>query len=137
MFFDYYKNSTRLLNICADLIEKYQHPPNHFVPSCKSYLLKLIKKRVSKEKQEISEWKDCDTDYIKIAHTLLVNATFDLLASGNYHIYTGQLSTMNCSYNLLAVYKASMEWAVKMNYINEETKQVEYRKLDKSISQIG
>lgn len=135
---NYYKKSTRLLKICADLIEKYEkNSPYQFIPSCKSDLLELIKKGISKEKQEIAEWKDCETDYIKIAHTLLVHATFDLLASGYYHMYAGLLSTMNCAYNLEAVYKASMEWAVMMNYIDEETKEKEYKKLRTCISKMG
>ena len=85
MFFtnrNYKKNSTRLLNICEELIEKYQ--TNSCKPSCKTDLLDLIGSRVAAAKTEIIEWKDSDTDYIKIAHTMLAHATFDLLASGRY-----------------------------------------------------
>ena len=138
MFFtsrNYKKNSTRLLNICEELIEKYQ--TNNCKPSCKIDLLDLIGSRVAAAKAEIIEWKDCDTDYIKIAHTMLAHATFDLLASGRYHIYAGMLNPMSCAENLMNVYKASMEYGIKINLLDEKTRKEQYEYLLKCISEVG
>ena len=138
MFFanrNYKKNSTRLLNICKELIEKYQK--NDCKPSCEYDLLKLISSRLLAAKEEIIEWKDSDTDYIKIANTMLANATFDLLASGRYHIYTGVLNHMSCADNLMDVYKASMEYGIKINMLDEETRKEQYKYLLQCISEVG
>lgn len=138
MFFtnrNYEKNSTRLLNICEELIEKYQ--TNDYKPSCKSDLLELINSRVSVAKAEIIEWKDSDTDYIKIAHTMLAHAAFDLLASGRYHIHTGMLNPMSCADNLMDVYNASMKYGIKINLLDEETRKEQYEYLLQCISEVG
>jgi len=129
------KNSTRLLNICGELIDNYQS--SDCKPSCKQDLLELIKTRVQSAKKEITEWKDYDTDYIKIAHTLLAHATFDLLASGAYHIYFGVLNPMSCADNLMDVYKASMKYGVAHNLLDEETKEEQYKYLISRIMNIG
>ena len=86
---------------------------------------------------ELAEWKDYDTDYIKIAHVMLANAAFDLLASGTYHIYYGELNPMNCSWNMMDVYKASMEYALKNNFIDEATRKEQYEYLLKCILEVG
>lgn len=129
------KNSTRLLDICESLIEKYQ--TNTLKPSCHNDLMAIIKTRVFAAKSEISEWEDYDTDYIKIAHTMLAHATFDLLASGRYHIYAGVLNPMSCANNLLDVYKASMEYGIKINLLDEETKKEQYQYLLRRIAAVG
>lgn len=137
MFFtnrNYKKNSARLLNICEELIEKYQ--TNNCIPSCKSDLLERIRSTVISAKAEITEWKDSDTDYIKIANNILAHTAFKLLASGRYHIYAGMLNPMSCAENLMDVYKASREYGVKMNLINEEERKEEYEYLLKCISEI-
>lgn len=138
MFFanrNYKKNSNRLLNICKELIQKYQ--TNDCNPSCEYDLLELINSRVLAAKKEVAEWKDSDTDYIEIAHTMLAHATFDLLASGKYHIYTGVLNPMSCAENLMDVYKASMEYGIKIHMIDEETRIEQYEYLLRCISEVG
>lgn len=132
---NYKKNATRLISICEDLIEKYH--PQSYKPSCKMDLIMLIKARVLKAKDEIKDWKDYDTDYIQIAHTMLAHATFDLLASGKYHLHRGILNPMSCAENIMAIYKASMEYALKKNFIDEETRKEQFEYLLKCISEVG
>ena len=129
------KNATRLLNICGDLIDKYQNSKTK--PSCKQDLLELVESRVYAAKKEIAEWEDYDTDYIKIAHTMLAHATFDLLASGKYHLYAGILNPMSCADNLMDVYKASMKYGVNHNLLDEETREEQYRYLISCIMNVG
>ena len=106
-------------------------------PSCKIDLLELVKSRVYAAKDEVAEWEDYDTDYIKIAHTMLAHATFDLLASGQYHIYAGVLNPMSCADNLMDVYKASMQYGVRNNMLDDETREEQYRYLISCIMNIG
>ena len=138
MFFtkrNFKKNSTRLLNICGELIDKYQN--SSYKPSCTKDLIELVTTRVQAAKDEIAEWKEYDTDYVKIAHTLLAHATFDLLASGKYHIYIGVLNPMSCADNLMEVYKASMTYGVKHGLLDEDTKEEQYRYLISCIAHAG
>ena len=130
----YWKNSKRLLNICGDLIEKYQK--HEFKPSCKNDLLISIKEQLHEAKEEVSEWKDYDTDYIKIAHTLLANTTFELLASGRYHLYARILNPLSCAPNMMDVYNAWMEYGVSKNLLNEETRKEQYDYLLECINSI-
>lgn len=129
------QNSTRLAKICEDLIEKYQS--HNSLPSCKDDLMEVINTRIHAAKKEIAEWKDYDTDYIKIAHTMLSHATFDLLVSGKYHLYYGILNPMSCANNLQDVYKASMEYGVKTNIIDETTRKEQEQYLFECIFHVG
>ena len=132
---DYRKNSARLLKICSDLIEKYQK--QRIKQSCKFDLIELVKLRLQSARAEVADWKDCDTNYIQIAHTMLAHATFDLLSTGKYHIYRGILNPMSCAENLMDVYKACMEYAVSNSFIDEETQKEQYQYLLECISKVG
>ena len=134
---NYRKNAKRLVDICEHFIEEYEAQSAQRIPSCKNDLLTEIKARVEADKKDIATWKDYDTDYIKIGHSLLANASFDLLASGHYHIYYGVLNPMTCSACLMAVYNGSMKWAVNKGLIDEDTRKEQYEYLLKCISEIG
>lgn len=132
----YVTNSKRLLNICNDLISEYEDK-NNMSPSCREDLIESIKYQVERSKAEISQWKDYDTDYIRIAHTMLANSSFDLLASGKYNIYTGVINPMKCGSQLLNVYDRSMEWAVSHKEIDEPTRIEQRNYLMECISKVG
>ena len=100
-------------------------------------MLAEIKARVEADKKDVATWKDYDTDYIEIAHSLLAHASFDLLASGRYHIYYGVLNPMRCSSCLMAVYNGSMMWAVNKGLIDENTRKEQYSYLIKCIGEVG
>lgn len=128
------KNSERLFNILSELIDNYE---DQFKPSCKDDISKILIQKIEAAKEEISEWKDFDTDYIRIAHSMLANTSFEMLVSGKYHIYAGHLNPMSCAHNLMLIYNKSMDYAVKINEINLETQEAEYELLQKQISTIG
>ena len=134
---NYRKNAKRLIDICEHFIDEYESQSTKRIPSCKTDLLAEIKARVEADKKDIATWRDYDTDYIKIGHSLLANASFDLLASGHYHIYYGVLNPMKCSACLMAVYNGSMIWAVNKGIIDEDTRKEQYDYLLQCISEIG
>lgn len=127
-------NSERLKNIVFDLIDEYE---DNIKPSCKDEIKPILQQQINSDKKDIESWKDYDTDYIKIAHTFLANTTFDLLASGRYHIYAGTLNPMNCSSNLLKVYNNAMEYALSNKHISKEEREEQYNFLMKRIREIG
>jgi hypothetical protein len=131
------QNAKRLLAMCESYIDKYEViAPNKLIPTSKYDLMKRIKKQVEADK-EIPTWKEGDVDYDKIANVLLANASFDLLASGVYHIHAGTLNPMNCSGKMMAVYNGAMKWSVENGYNDEKTRQEQYDYLLKCISEVG
>lgn len=137
MTFPTTSNAKRLLDLCEQFIDKYEVlASNTLVPTAKYDLMKKIKKQVEADK-EIPTWKEGDVNYDKIANVLLANASFDLLASGVYHIHAGTLNPMNCSGKMMAVYNGAMKWSVENGYNDEKTRQEQYDYLLKCISEVG
>ena len=131
----YKKISSQVLDLCEVLIDKYQTHTTK--PSCKSDLIKFINNRLESAKNEVIGWETINPNYEIIAHNLLAHATFDLLASGEYHLYYGMLNPMSCADNIMDVYKATMDYGLKTNQIDEATKKEQYEYLLKCISQVG
>lgn len=117
----YYTNSRRLLNICSELIDKYEDRDTCM--SCKEDLLAALKKRFDRSKAEISEWKDSDTDYIHIAHNQLHMEAADLLCSGRYHMIYGFISSATCAKNLARVFDRSLDWFEARGELSAEERQ--------------
>lgn len=109
--------------------EKHSH-----LPSCEDDIMKIVNAMVSQSRKELDEYPE-EIDVVKVAHSWLINFSFDLLTSGRYHLYAETLNPLSCAENLMDVYKASMEYAVKSGEINEETKKEQYELLLKGISQ--
>lgn len=138
MFFNKAKRNTKkLLNVCENLIDEYEACNTRLSASCKGDLIASINSELQRAQDEISEWEDYDTDYVKIAHTLIAHHTFDLLSSGRYHIYFGMLNPLGCSSNLMTVYQETMKWGVKHQLLTEEERQEQYEYLVRLISQVG
>lgn len=138
MFFNKAKRNTKkLLNTCGNLIDKYELCNTRLAPSCKIDLITSINDELQKAQDEIAEWEDYDTDYVKIAHTLLAHHAFDLLSSGKYHIHFGTLNPIGCSSNLMIVYQESMKWGVRNQLLTEAERQEQYKYLISCIAEVG
>lgn len=131
------KNADRLLNICLDLIDEYETNNVKATPSCKGDLRESLQQQIEVSKQEIKEWKDYDTDYIKIANTMLHNHSSDLLVSGRYHLYYGVLNPTSCANNLLTIYKKTLEYAVNSHLLTDDDAEEQYKELLHCISIVG
>ncbi len=131
-----YNNAMRLLGCCVIAVEKYEKESNVFAPSCVEDITDTLFERFIHAKDEFDEW-DNTVDYEKVAHTMLAQATFDMLASGRYHLYAGILNPLNCSANLMLVYDKAMAYGVKIGMVTpaEKIEQREY--LLKCISEVG
>lgn len=126
-----------LLEICERAIEEFECDDSRSIPSCKEDLMASIKNELTTVQEELSKEYFDDRDYLRIAHTLLANKAFDLLASGNYHIYYGELNPLSCASNLMKVYQKSMEYGVNSNIITGEERREQYEYLLRCISQVG
>ncbi|MBQ5616840.1 MAG: hypothetical protein IIU90_03690 [Bacteroidaceae bacterium] len=98
--------------------------------------MERIQKQVRAD-NEIPTWRKSAEEYDKIANALLASTSFDLLASGTYHIHAGTLNPMNCSGKMMAVYNGAMRWSVENGYNDEETRKEQYDYLLKCISEVG
>lgn len=132
-FISYQKNSKRLLTVCRNLIEEYEASRN----SSSDDLIQAIKPQIYADREYISNWDNIVVDYEKIAHSLLANTTFDLLASGKYHLYYGMLNPMSCAQNMKLIHKKSIEWALEHGYISEEDAIEDEKYLCYCIGQVG
>lgn len=137
----FWKNETKhktkkLLNLCLFLIDQYE-PDILGIPSCKPAIEKYTVRLLNDCKEEIAEWNDSEFDYEKMARTIIVNAAFDLLTSGKYHIGAGVLNPMSCVKKLEAVYINAMKEAVQTGEITEDELKEQYMYLRKCISEAG
>lgn len=137
----YKRNSRRFINIFSDLIDKYEKEAQEeyfiFSDSCKKDMVSLMKSRISVARIEVSSWKDFDTDYIKMAHAHLSIVSFDLLASGEFHLSYGCLSPFGPARNLKRIHSRAVRWALENNYITQEDVEEDSRALAQAISNVG
>ena len=131
-----YNNATKLLGCCLLAVEKYEKEGDILAPSCADEISDVLIERFVRAKDEFDEW-DETVNYDKVAHTMLANATFDMLASGRYHLYAGILNPLNCSANLMLVYDKVMAYGVKIGMLTKEEKKEQREYLLKRISEVG
>ena len=131
-----YNNAMKLIGCCLLAVEHYEKESNILAPSCVEEVSNTLIECFIRAKDEFDEW-DESVDYDKVAHTMLAHATFDMLASGRYHLYTGILNPLNCSANLMLVYDKSLEYGVRFGLITKEEKKEQRDYLIKCISEVG
>lgn len=126
----------KLLGCCLLAVEKYEKESDILAPSCAEEISDVLLERFVRAKDEFDEW-DETVNYDKVAHTMLANATFDMLASGRYHLYAGILNPLNCSANLMLVYDKSMSYGVRIGMITKEEKAEQRNYLIRRIAEVG
>ena len=134
------KNATKLLELCDYIIESYEEQNPHTAQSCKTDVKIALYPVINANIRELSQWDTLNltqNDWNRSAHALITQTTFDLLASGKYHLFYGMLNPMNCSVNLMHVYRCCMEYAVKTGQITEEERKEQLDYLVKCISEVG
>lgn len=121
-----------LLDICRKIIENVEN--NSPTISCKNDVIALIKERYENYKS-LNELKP--EDHVKFCHFSLVNASADLLASGQFHIWRGELDPLTCSSNLLKLHKHCLDWLLENEYITKEAHSANIEQLFEDIKTIG
>lgn len=127
------KNYKRLVNICEELVQKYESESPLTYASCWPDLKTHLEAILNSHLHEIATWKDSEVNYIQVANTQLFHITYDLLISGYYHLRPGLLNPMSCANNLILVNKKSLEWAVENHIISESEKETEINNLYRQI----
>lgn len=120
------KNKKRLENIIDGLIDSAEAEHLHMGPSAKPDICKAVKPRIQAAREEISSWKDYDTDYIRIACVLIQDACFRLLSSGAYS-YGGLLNPATSGPKMRCVHSAMLKLAVENKWMTQdESKQIDH-----------
>lgn len=127
-------NYENFISDCEKTIISYE---NESLPSCKNDLIIAIKEITLAVRQEIINGAIPPSQYTILINKLLANCSFDLLASGKYHIYRGMLNPMSCAPNLLSVHKESINYALKNNLITQAEKYDDNKYLMERINSVG
>ena len=93
------RNSKKLKLACADVLDSYASQSPYRMSSCKQAMTEAVNAWVKDNRDELASWRDFDTDYIEMAHVIIVqtiNATLfnyrerrgiDLRVRSNYNAY--------------------------------------------------
>lgn len=122
------------LTDCEKTIISYE---NDSQPSCKEDLMNAIKEMTHDATSSINKGELPPSRYGEFIHKLLSNCTFDLLASGKYHLYRGMLNPMSCASNLMMVHNKSLEFALQNNMITQKEIEDDSEYLRECIHQVG
>lgn len=133
-FFNKRNNYEKLLADCENIIISYE---SDMIPSCKNDLIEAIKIMTENAKNEINKGLIPSSQYEGFINKIIANCSFDLLASGKYHISRGKLNPMSCANNLMAVHNKSLEYALKNNLITQEEKDEDCEYLKECINSVG
>lgn len=131
------KRMEKLWGFCEYHIMEYEKRCSYTVPSCLPDLKKQIWKMINFYADEIRDWNDDEVDYDKISHYLISHSSFDLLASGRYHLYAGMLNPMSCAMKIKTVYELNMEYALETGELTKEEIEEQFRFLQKRIKEMG
>lgn len=118
-YLNYIKNRQRILSRCKQIVLNCEKEIPQISSSSWGDLENYLKPLLKSCACEISEWENCNNDYIDISYKLLSSATYDLLTSGRYHLARGYLSPMGCAKNLQYIHKKVLLYAVDNNLITE------------------
>ena len=131
------KRMEKLWGFCEYHIMEYEKRCSYTAPSCLPDLKKQIWKMINFYADEIRDWNDDEVDYDKISHSLISHSSFDLLASGRYHLYAGILNPMSCAMKIKTVYELNMEYALETGELTKEEMEEQFRFLQKRIKEMG
>ena len=121
-----------ILNHSSNLIYRFEE--NSSLTSCKVDLMNALKKRLEIT-TNLHTVKIEDIEKLTLA--MLCDTAFNLLASGEYHIYAGELDPLGPGISMYCVYISAMNLAVELGFNDEESKNETIKYLNQCISEVG
>lgn len=103
-------------------------------PSCEQTLMKQIDKSIDNSEKEFEAWGQ-DYDYEGNALSVVYNITFDLVTSGQYHLYTGMLKPDGEQLKKICVF--TLQKARENGTISEEQRDEQLAALRDGIKSVG
>lgn len=130
------KNIEQLKQVMIGIIDEFESNLNDNKPNCKSVLLNAAQPLLQRSTVEAEQWEK-DFDYTNTAYCVLYNISFELLASGRFHIYRGELNPMNEAQHIYKFCIHHLERAKSLGLIPEEEKIDQINYLNECIDEIG
>lgn len=128
------KNKARLLSLARDFILLCERETHN--PTCKDDLLKAITREINSCHDEISLWHDGIVDFNQIAIRMVSTNSFDLLASGEYHLAPGFVNPLGPTKNLFHVHSSALQWAKDHGLCNDDDIQEDREALRQAINSL-
>lgn len=104
------------------------------LPSCEDIIMAKLDSEIRSHINEFDEWED-DVDFSKVSISNLYNIAFDMVASGQYHLYRGFLQPDG--QQLRNICTKCLEKANKNGYITTGEMEEQLRVLHESIQEVG
>lgn len=130
------KNIEKLKQTMGEILDKFEAQLTDYAPSCKNVLIDASLPLLKRSVQEASEWKK-DFDYINTAYCVLYGTAFNLLSSGRFHIFRGELNPMNESQHIYNFCIHHLERATSLGFISEEEQTDQIHYLRECIAEVG
>ena len=127
----------KILRLAGAFIEQCEYEPGlGGGGSCRQDLLEDIEKELLRRQKEIIRW-DRDMDqagYQQIAMRMLRTHSFDLLASGRYHLGPGKLDPHGPAGCLRRVHQRAIEWELDRGLCTSQERETEARALYQALT---
>lgn len=130
------KNIEKLRQTMSEILDIFEAQLTDYTPSCKNVLIDASLPLLQRSIAEAGEWEK-DFDYTNTAYCVLYGTAFDLLASGRFHIYRGELNPMNESQHIYKFCIHHLDRATSLGFISEEEKTDQINYLKKCIAEVG
>ena len=130
----YQKNLDRFNFYVKEIVSKANDIS--YTPDCYDYLKPALDRTIEKSKNQIESW-DASTDVQTLAYKVLFNISFDLLSSGNLHIYRGQLDPMKPCDKLQFIVNECIKYFVNNGFITQAQAKEQVEMLHENIADVG
>ena len=101
--------------------------------SCKEDLIEDIKTEIDRGRDEVADWDMDDADLQRVAIRMVSTHSFDLLASGRYHLGASVLNTLGPAPSLRRVHKRALDWAYDRGLCSKQDIETDERALNQAI----
>lgn len=129
-----YKNYNELISICGNIIDNCKTKSLY---SCKEDLMKRLKRYFKVNWDDLRTPIHSKQELQRIAYASITNNSFDMLASGKYHIHYGVLDPTSCASHMMSVYISCLDYAISIGELTETEKQEQIKLLNQLISEVG
>lgn len=113
-----FRNSEKLKRQITEILESYEHQMPSSYHSCKEDLLPALFNWVKSSLDDIATWRDFDTDYVMIAHSMIVQQINSIL--GNFHDAHGINLSVRFLYPTYRwILQKCCQWGLKNGHLSQ------------------
>ena len=126
------KKIKKLRNKIIEVLSLIQNPSDL---SAENDILSVFDTMMKKNSKQASSW-DKNFDYEYTAYKLIYNTAFDLLCSGRYHIWAGELNPLSPAPNLYRACEKCLDYYILKGTATEHERKEQLNYLHDCIKQL-